>query len=296
MNSKLKDDLVVRYAIYLAAKKVDVSAPDNKLTDNEKALIEKEISNNPEVSEYLDFLQKSYTELYQDLGKSAFGDITLSGKHARERKFVRRFNSPLFRYPIVAAGILLLQTLLLVFISDISAPSYYSVIDEALDIKLSVTRNEPASSLSMGKALFNQSKYSEAIDRFKDEFQKSLNEGDQTGQELSAYYQGLTYLKQSKQSMFGLFPSYQSSMLDSSFKYLEISQPGLDNFPLLKKDFAWYLGMVEMLRYSDSRNEIHYTNAVRFLNDVVGQKTWRTEMALSLLKILSNMKEDGNGG
>jgi len=149
MNSKLKNDLVVRYAIYLAAKKVDISAPDNKLTDNEKALIEKEISNNPEVSEYLDFLQKSYTALYQDLGKSAFGDITLSGKHARERKFVRRFNSPLFRYPIVAAAILLFITFSMVFISNIMTPSYYSLIDETLDIKLSVPRSESTSLLNM---------------------------------------------------------------------------------------------------------------------------------------------------
>jgi len=290
MNSKLKDDLVVRYAIHLAAKKVDISAPDNKLTDNEKALIEKEISNNPEVSEYIDFLQKSYTELYQDLGESAFGDITFQGKHAPERKIFRRFNYSLVRYPIAAAATVLLIMFSLTLISDVITPSYYSVIDQGLDIKLSVTRSEPALAISMGKALFNQTKYTEAIHQFKDGFYKSLEQQDQRSSALSTYYLGLTHLKNAKQSTMGLFPRYHLTQLDSAFKYLEISRRVLDLL-FIKEELYLALAIVETLRFTMTHLEEHYLNAEKYLSFIIERNREGSKLALSLLNTLK--KESG---
>ncbi len=288
MNSKLKDDLIARYAIYLAAKKMAIEVPDNKLTDNERILVEKEISDNPELSEYLDFLQKSYTELYQDLGKSAFGDITLSGKHARERKFVRRFNSPLFRYPIVAAAILLFITFSMVFISNIMTPSYYSLIDETLDIKLSVPRSESTSLLNMGKAQFNQGKYEEAITEFSQAFRQLQSEEDSKAMALCTYYLGLTYLKKARQTLLGQFPQYSPTELDSSFKYLEISRPELESHHLLKQDLYWHLGVVEALRFAINGDEKSYSNADRYLSFIIEQDSNQSDLASRLLKSIKN--------
>jgi len=288
MNSKLKDDLVVRYAIYLAAKKVAISAPDNKLTDNEKVLIEKEISNNPEVSEYIDFLQKSYTELYQDLGKSAFGDITIAGKQTPGKKVLRRFNSPLFRYPIAAAAILLFITFSMVFVSKIMTPSYYSLIDETLDIKLSVPRSESTSLLNMGKAQFNQGKYEEAITEFSQAFRQLQSEEDSKAMALCTYYLGLTYLKKARQTILGQFPMYSPTKLDSAFKYLEISRPELESHNLVKQDLYWQLGVVEALRFAQNGDRKSYSNADRYLSFIIEQNTERSQLAFKLLTGIKN--------
>jgi len=288
MNTKLKDDLVVRYAIHLAAKKVDISAPDNKLTDNEKALIEKEISNNPDVSEYIDFLQKSYTELYQDLGKSAFGDITIAVKQTPGGKVLRRFNSPLFRYPVAAAATILLIMFSLTLISDVITPSYYSVIDETLDIKLSVPRSESTSLLNMGKAKFNQGKYEEAITEFSQAFRQLRSEEDSKAMALCTYYLGLTYLKKARQTLLGQFPQYSPTELDSSFKYLEISRPELESHHLLKQDLYWQLGVVEALRFAINGDEKSYSNADRYLSFIIEQDSNQSDLASRLLKGIKN--------
>ncbi len=286
MNQKLNDDLIARYAIYMAAKMMDVETADNNLTENEISQVEKEVSANPELSEYIDFLQNSYVELYQDLDKSDLGNITLTGKHSSKRKVFHQISSQFFRYPVAVAAILLFATLSVVFISYLITPPYYSLINDALDLKLFVIRGEPGSSLSMGKAYFNQNKYLQAITQFKHSYQESNQ--DSTQKALSAYYLGITYLKNSNQSILGLFPRYQPSQLDSSFQYLEISRPMLESNNSLKKDLYLRLGIVEALRFAANGDIESYSNADRYLSLIIQQDSNQSVLALRLLQSIKN--------
>ncbi len=291
-NEQQNHDLLTRYAIFFAAHEMGVSIEDNHISADEISIVEHQISANPQLSEYLSFLQKNYINIYQDLDASEIGNITLEPVHAKpETRISYRFKSPVMRYAYSAALFFLLAIISLPFISETTTPDYYPMIQESLEIQLPVARSDSESSLETGKDLFNRGRYLDAITTFKSEIQE-IQRGHESEIVEYAYYLGLTYLKQAQQSTIGLFPRYHSAYLDSSLKYLELALSKITNRVLLQRDIFWPLGIVEALRYSIKDEQTYYTNAEKYLTFLIERPGKHSARAAELLKKLQEGKNN----
>ncbi len=289
-DKKPTNDLLARYAIYLAAKEMDVSIEDSRISVDEIRNVEHQISTNPELSEYISFLQQNYINLYQNLDESQVGHITIK---PIKKKYItlisHRFKSPIMRYASAAIVMLFLTIISLPLISKMVTPGTYPIVQESLDIVLPVLRGESGFPLESGKDLFNKGLYFEAINSFSNEFQK-IKKDNENETVIFAYYLCLTYLKQAQQSTFSLFTRYHSAYLDSSFRYLELARLTVTNRVILQRDIFWRLGIVETLRYSINNMNENYTNAERFLVFLVENDGRNIEGAIKLLKKLRELK------
>ncbi len=293
-DKELNNDLLARYAIFIATNEMGVTIEDNKIFEAEKKLAEEQIAVDPDLSEYLEFLKNQYIQIYQGLKEAGLEDVTFKGiqiektcQDAKVKKFTSRLKSPLVKYPAIALGSLLILIFSLVLISEVTKPPYFAIIENSSSTLLSVPREVSVSALDKGKTLFNHEKYSEANKIFNHEYQKLAGKEKQQERAICAYYLGLTYFKQANRSSFGLFPKYHTAQLDSSFKYIESSRLQLEGHPHFNLDLYWYLAIVETLRYSISKNKINRANAEKYLNLIIQRKSQRAEAARKLLALLN---------
>jgi len=179
----------------------------------------------------------------------------------------------------------LLLTLGLNLIVQIKRPSYLSLVEQNLDIELSVTRGPSGSSLSIGKSLFNQERFAEAIDVFRREYEKPGISDLQKA--VSAYFLGISFLKNSRETTFGLFPRFNPADLDSSLKYLGNAEGPLEGHSLAE-EVDWYLALTETLHYSMSKSQPHYENANSYLNRTIEKSREHAEAAKEILETIKD--------
>ena len=79
MKTKISDkdsdnDLLARYAIFLAGNRMGVEIEDNTLSEEEKTLVEEQMSKDPKLADYIHALAKSYIKFYERLDTSLAGE------------------------------------------------------------------------------------------------------------------------------------------------------------------------------------------------------------------------------
>ncbi len=266
-----ENQLVVRYAIFLAATELGTDIEYEKLTEQEKELVKKKCSEDPQLQDRVDLLKTSYIKLNEHLKGSEVGDLVFDPRGGREEnkksKFVKKRiwqEQAIFKYTTYAATAFLILIFSATAISELTTPPYLPAIREALLIKFTVARNASASEngIGTGRALFNQGKYAEAIEVFKREYRISKNAGDDTLKAFLAYHIGVSYLCEAEYSFFGLFPKYSLSKIDSSLKYLEISRMDSENMPLQFHESYLYFGINHFVRFAATGDSVDYKNAV----------------------------------
>ena len=244
-----------------------VEIEDNTLSEEEKTLVEEQMSKDPELADYIHALEKSYIKFYEHLDASPVGQITLAPSKAKHITTFRRFKAPIVRYTSAAVVLLLIAVISLPVISEFVTPDPYAIIEESLNIELPFVRGESESSLETGKALFNNGRYSEAITLFSEKIQEIHdNESEMAN---CAFYLGLTYLHHAQKSTAGLFTGYDSAYIDSSYRYLELARSQIIDRVSLRRDIFWYLAVVETIRYTIKHKDEHYARAEEYLNFLV---------------------------
>ncbi len=280
------NDLLARYAIYLAAKEMGANIEDIRISADEIRNVEHQVSNNPELSEYISFLQQNYINLYQNLDESKVGHITIKPVNNKNTALIsHRFRSSAKQYAFAIVAVLFLAIISLPLISGIVTPDTYPIIQESLNIQLPVARGESDSPLESGKDLFNKGLHLDAINTFGKAFQR-IQQDHSSEIAMYTYYTGLAYLRQAQMSTMGLFPRFNSVFVDSSYKYLVLARSKISDRILLERDILWRLGIVETIRYTMNHKHEHYTNAEKYLNFLVENRGKHTAKATELLNKL----------
>ncbi|MCI0611765.1 hypothetical protein L0244_02125 [bacterium] len=290
-----ESQLVVRYAIYLAEQQLGTDVEYEKLTEREKKYIEKKCIENPQLQDHVDLLKINYLKVNADLESSEIGDLIfdpLAGRKENEKSRMATnrvwYRRNVVKYPAYSAAALIAAFFCARAISELTAPAYAPVIRESLDFKFSVARtaSAPENGIRTGRALFNQGKYSEAVEVFKREYRNGENAGNDTLKAMLAYHIGISYLSDAEYSLFGLFPRYALSKIDSSITYLEISRLEVDRKPLSSFGVYLYLGIDYFVRFVETGADSDYNNASQCLQKAVERDKENAVLANALLEKL----------
>ncbi len=295
MTDKQFNDLIVRYAIHLAEESIGVKDKSERLSDKEFELVESWRISKPEVNEYIHFLYSNYLEVYREIDAAGFADMIFlpqqpAGQPAvQARQAQRRWAFSENRFPAIvfATAVLLFFSLQLVI--DFTQLPYEPVFADSLDITLPIARGT-TTSITQGKILFNEDKLNEAIEQFYFARQQFSAEGGQTEKMFSAYYLGLTYLKQSRNTTFGLFTHFESTALDSSLKYLDLSLDELQPDSPFKNEIQFYLGLGRTIRFDLRSDNSDFILAQKYLNSVIATQTDKSGFARQILNCLIELE------
>jgi len=282
MNSTSdNDDLLIRYAIFLAGERLRMTLPDDKLSRDARARVEARLKAEPHLWEEVYLMRDSYIEVYKQMDGTELGESTLKEIKTKPilPRSAREYST--FKYPAWAAVIGLIVFLTLTAISKMNTPSYYPIIQKSMEEKLSVPRSGSSTSLERAKALFNMAKYAQAIELLEQELHERGRE-----RRLSALYLGRAHLNLSESKLFGFHLGFDTARLDSAKKYLMLAREQSDLPKQLLADAQWYAGLVSALYFHERGDRQELVLSRDLLKKVIAGGGRRADKAKRLLQEL----------
>jgi len=252
----------------------------NNLEPENKKVIEKI----PEIEYHLKNCDKC-TEEFKVLNQE-FTDVDLfvaeSFKTQEEREtppaYIQRSSNRTAVYAFASVAAIAVLYIVLLFISNITAPEYYDLASLDESVENYVTRGRATDEFQQSMKALEEKNYKSAIQFLKDDIK---NNPEDATIFYSHYILGLTYLEKADAGFAGLFKSFNESDVNEGLKHLQlcIEKNNSGKYPDITYNSYFYSAKGNLMLGETEK-------AKEYLRMVIEEKGSKMSEAKSLLKEL----------
>ncbi|NOX19246.1 MAG: hypothetical protein GXO87_13310 [Chlorobi bacterium] len=188
------------------------------------------------------------------------------------------FNAGGIKYSLATAFSALLIYVTLFGISEITTPNYIGLFGKETIDEAQFTRGRETPFFLKGQTALNDNDIDSAIKYFKEDLKRNPNDNTDF---YTNYILGMLYLKKSKTSFIGLFPSFNEDDLSGAINNFKtaIKKNKTGMFENINYNAYYFLGEAYLLKND-------FQNAIKYLNLVVENRGGYSEEAKKMLSEL----------